>query len=71
MKLPRDLSGADIVKALQRLGFAAVRQQGSHVRLAKDGRHITVPMHRSVTVGTLHSILRQANISIEDFTRHL
>lgn len=61
MKLPRDLSGADLVKALQRVGYSVVRQKGSHVRLTtqRNGEHhITVPIHDALRVGTLSGILR-------------
>ena len=71
MKLPRDLSGVEIVKALQRLGFSTVRQKGSHAQLAKGDKRITVPMHRFVTVGTLQNILRQAGVSLEEFLESL
>ena len=71
MKVPRDISGADTLRALERLGFSVVRQVGSHVRMAKADRHVTVPMHRALVVGTLQNILRQAGISLEDFLRAL
>ncbi len=67
MKLPRDLSGTEVVKSLQRLGFTVVRQKGSHVQMVKGDKRITVPRHRFVTVGTLQSILRQAGLSLEEF----
>ena len=67
MKLPRDLSGVEVVKALQRLGFTVARQKGSHIRMTKGDKRVTVPTHRSVTVGTLQNILRQAEITLEDF----
>ena len=65
MKLPRDLSGSAVVKALERRGFTIARQSGSHVRLVKVGKRVTVPLHRSLTVGTLQSILHQADLTIE------
>ena len=65
MKLPRDLSGSTVVKALERGGFTVARQSGSHVRLTKAGKRVTVPLHRSLAVGTLHSILHQAGLTIE------
>ena len=71
MKLPRDLSGAQIVKSLKRLGFVVVRQTGSHARLVKAEKRITVPMHASVAVGTLQSIIRQAGLSAEEFLESL
>jgi len=71
MKLPRDVSGAEAVRALERLGFLITRQTGSHVRMTKDHRRITVPMHRNLVVGTLQSVLRQAGVSSDDFVNAL
>ncbi len=71
MKLPRDISGAETIKALGRLGFSATRQTGSHVRLARGTLRVTVPMHRNLAAGTLQSILRQAGVSLEDFMQAL
>ena len=65
MKLPRDLSGDDVVRALKRLGFVVVRQVGSHVRLARGDARVTVPAHNAIVPGTLKSILRQAGVSVE------
>lgn len=65
MKLPRDLSGSAVVKALERRGFTVARQSGSHVRLVNGGKRVTVPLHRSLAVGTLQSILHQAGLTIE------
>jgi predicted RNA binding protein YcfA (HicA-like mRNA interferase family) len=71
VKLPRDVSGAEALAALERLGFPAIRQTGSHVRLVKADRRVTVPMHRNLVAGTLQSILRQAGISLEEFQKAL
>jgi predicted RNA binding protein YcfA (HicA-like mRNA interferase family) len=60
MKLPRDLSGADLVKALARVGYRVTRQAGSHVRLTTDTpsqHHVTIPAHDPLKVGTLAGIL--------------
>jgi predicted RNA binding protein YcfA (HicA-like mRNA interferase family) len=65
-KLPR-ASGAAIVKALERLGFAKLRQSGSHVIMRRGSKGCVVPMHGEVKVGTLAGILRQAEISPEEF----
>jgi predicted RNA binding protein YcfA (HicA-like mRNA interferase family) len=65
------VSGSAVVKALVRRGFAVARQTGSHVRLTKAGRAVTVPMHRSLAVGTLKSILHQADVNIDDLTESL
>lgn len=48
MKLPRDVSGSDAIKALSRLGFVVTRQEGSHVRLSNGSVQVTVPMHRAL-----------------------
>ncbi len=60
MKLPRDLSGAELVKALARAGYRVTRQSGSHVRLTADApsqHHVTVPAHDPLKIGTLAAIL--------------
>ena len=62
MKLPRDLSGVDLIKVLcKHFGYARVNQEGSHVILeTTDPRQhrISVPDHSPLRVGTLNSILR-------------
>ena len=67
MKLPRDVSGEEAVKALVRTGFTVTRQVGSQVRLAKGDRRVTVPLHESLAPGTLQSILRQASLTVDVF----
>ena len=66
-KLPRT-SGAAIVKALERLGFAKIRQSGSHVIMRRGPKGCVVPLHSEVKVGTLAGILRQADVSPDEFT---
>jgi predicted RNA binding protein YcfA (HicA-like mRNA interferase family) len=61
MRLPRDVSGAELTKRLERLGYSVTRQAGSHMRLtfpAAPEHHITVPKHDCLRVGTLASILQ-------------
>ena len=65
-KLPRT-SGAAIVKALEKLGFVKIRQSGSHVILRRGAKGCVVPMHREVKVGTLAGVLRQAEVSPDEF----
>ncbi|MCE7915051.1 MAG: type II toxin-antitoxin system HicA family toxin [Nitrosomonas sp. PRO4] len=60
MKLPRNVSGAQLIKALTRLGYEATRQAGSHVQWEcqfQKPHRLTVPMHDSLRIGTLASIL--------------
>jgi predicted RNA binding protein YcfA (HicA-like mRNA interferase family) len=71
-KLPV-ISGREILKALNKIGFTVVSRKGSHVRLKRRrGEEILiviVPMHRELAKGTLRSILRQANLTVEDLLR--
>lgn len=56
MRIPRQVSGRDLVRALRVLGYDVVRQGGSHLRLTtKVGgvHHVTVPAHQPLKVGTL------------------
>ncbi len=79
MRLPRDWSGADLIKRLKPLGYEPTRQTGSHVRLTRstdeEEHHITIPMHRTLRVGTLNSILNAVaahfNMSKEDLLSKL
>ena len=60
MRIPRDLSGADLVKRLGRLGYEVTRQSGSHIRLTsrvQGEHHITIPNHDPLRIGTLAAIL--------------
>lgn len=60
MRLPRDVSGDDLAKALEIFGYHATRQTGSHARLTTTERgqhHVTVPKHAALRVGTLAGIL--------------
>ena len=70
-KLPI-VSGAEAVKAFQRLGFYIDRQRGSHVVLKKvapeGSRGCVLPMHREIALGTLRSALKMAGVSPEEFT---
>ena len=70
-KLPRGVSGAEAVKALERLGFMAVRQRGSHIVMRRGSSGCLVPNHREIKTGTLAGVLRQAGVSIEDFSAEL
>lgn len=60
------LSGADLVRALGKLGFQKVRQTGSHLLLRRGSAGCVVPNHRELQVGTVNGILKQAGISAEE-----
>jgi predicted RNA binding protein YcfA (HicA-like mRNA interferase family) len=60
LKLPRDVSGDDLAKALAQLGYRLTRQTGSHLRLTTvehGEHHVTIPRHGTLRVGTLGAIL--------------
>ncbi len=61
------LSGNEIVKIFQKMGFAVARQKGSHVVLRKGNRGCVVPMHKEIAVGTLKSAIKQAGMNPEEF----
>ena len=65
-KLPR-VSGAAVIRALERLGFEKTRQSGSHVIMRRGSKGCVVPMHSEVKVGTLAGVLRQADIAPDEF----
>jgi predicted RNA binding protein YcfA (HicA-like mRNA interferase family) len=60
VRLPRDVSGDDLARALGTLGYRVTRQTGSHLRLTTSERgehHVTVPRHAALRVGTLAGVL--------------
>lgn len=65
-KLPR-VSGAETVRALERLGFVVLRQRGSHIILRRGSTGCVVPNHREIKVGTLIGVLKQAGVNAEEF----
>jgi predicted RNA binding protein YcfA (HicA-like mRNA interferase family) len=62
-------SGAEAVRKLQKVGWSVVRQKGSHVMLTKPGYQwtLSIPQHKELGPGLLHKILRQSDLSIEEF----
>ena len=61
MKIPRDVSGAELVQSLGTFGYTKVRQTGSHIQLVstlKGEHHLTIPLHSPVKIGTLNAILK-------------
>ena len=74
MKTPRDISGAELAKALRKLGYTITRQTGSHLRvttLEKGEHHEVVPNHSPIKLGTLKSILRNVAAHHGISTGHL
>lgn len=79
MRLPRDLSGDDLIQGLRGLGYEPTRQTGSHVRLTRTTHegvfHLTVPRHKALRLGTLNGILNtiseQLGAPKEDLLRRI
>lgn len=68
-KLPV-VSGKETVRKLQKIGYTISRQKGSHVRMhSPHAKHrpISVPMHTFLKPGLFHQILKDADLSIEEF----
>ena len=65
------LSGADIVRALEKIGFVVARQSGSHIVMKREGQGCVVPNHKEVKVGTVNGLLRQAGVSAQEFSNAL
>jgi predicted RNA binding protein YcfA (HicA-like mRNA interferase family) len=68
-KLPV-ISGAECVRALEKIGFVVARQRGSHIILVRENPRTTasVPNHRQIDRGTLRAIIRQVGLSVDEFT---
>lgn len=60
MKIPRDISGKQLIKLLEKLNYIPTKQSGSHIRLTtqKNGQHhVTIPDHVELRIGTINAIL--------------
>ncbi len=68
-RLPQ-VSGRDVVKALQQIEYEQDRQRGSHIvlrQVVEPHRRIVVPDHNPVAKGTLRTIIRQAGLTVNEF----
>jgi predicted RNA binding protein YcfA (HicA-like mRNA interferase family) len=65
------LSGREVVRVFEALGWEVARQRGSHIVLVKEGEMATlsVPDHREVAKGTLRSLIRSAGLTVAEFER--
>ena len=65
------VSGQDAVRALKKIGYLVDHQTGSHIILRQSDpphRRLTVPNHTELAKGTLRSIIRQAGLTVEEFS---
>jgi predicted RNA binding protein YcfA (HicA-like mRNA interferase family) len=65
------LSGKEVVKVFQRLGWTVARQSSSHIVMTKQGEiaSLSIPDHKEVAKGTLRSLIRSANLSVDEFIK--
>ena len=63
------LSGREIVRLLEKIGWEVARQRGSHIIMVKEGQIATlsIPDHKEVARGTLRSLIRSAGLTVSDF----
>jgi predicted RNA binding protein YcfA (HicA-like mRNA interferase family) len=67
-RLPR-VSGAEAVRALEKAGWRASRQRGSHVVMVKDGEvaSLSIPRHPELSPGLLRNQIRKSGLSVDQF----
>jgi predicted RNA binding protein YcfA (HicA-like mRNA interferase family) len=53
------------------MGFAVIRQRGSHVIMRRGEQGCVVPLHRELKIGTLHGVLKQGAVDSEQFIEAL
>ena len=70
---PPLLSGRKIVTAFGKIGYVRITQRGSHIKIRNPATQITliIPDHQEVDRWTLKGILKDAEISVEEFSKLL
>lgn len=69
-KLP-SASGREVVAALEKAGYAMVRQRGSHIRMRHltdpARKPVTVPAHKEIKPALVRKIIKDANLTVPEF----
>ena len=68
--IPR-ISGREAAAIFRSLGYEVDRQKGSHIILRQvqpPHRRLTIPDHRELAKGTLRSLIREAGLTVEEFS---
>ena len=70
---PPLLSGRELAKAFEKMGYRKVGQKGSHIKMKNDdtGNISIIPDHKELDRWTLKSILRDAEITEEQLKKNL
>lgn len=65
------LSGHEVVRVFESFGWTVARQKSSHIILTKEGENVTlsIPNHNEVARGTLRSLIRSANLTVDQFVK--
>lgn len=65
------ISGAEVVRVFEKFGWNIARQSGSHIIMIKEGEiaSLSIPNHREVAKGTLRSLIRSANLTVDEFLK--
>jgi predicted RNA binding protein YcfA (HicA-like mRNA interferase family) len=65
------LGGKDVVSVFESFGWRVIRQSSSHIIMTKEGEIATlsVPDHKEVAKGTLRSLIRAANLTVDEFLK--
>ncbi len=69
MGILSNISGKEAAKAFGKAGWQIMGQVGSHLVMTKPGEraNLSIPQHKELSVGTLRSLIRSANLSVDDF----
>lgn len=67
------LDGEEVVRVFESFGWRVARQRGSHIIMTKEGEIATlsIPKHKEVAKGTLRSLIRSANLTVDEFIKAL
>ncbi len=67
------ISGSDTVKVFERFAWTVARQTSSHIIMTKEGQiaSLSIPNHKEVARGTLRSLIRSANLTVDEFANRL
>ena len=65
------LSGQEVARVLESFGWGVARQRSSHIIMTKEGENVTlsIPNHKEVARGTLRSLIRSANLTVDEFVK--
>lgn len=67
----RNISGKQAVKVFEKAGWEQIGQVGSHVVMVKSGIRVnlSIPQHKELSVGTLRALIRNANLTVDEFLK--